>query len=131
MKGIRLLGLLPIALGCGSTGATFEYDDKVAVKNAFIDVVRERYGGRPDGRLQAPDVQANRVRCAFLYNNEVDGADSEYIDLTFGRQVDANKARAIYRVLVYQPLQGPNRVLREQGQEIAALLQQRLESPPK
>jgi len=55
----------------------------------------------------------------------VDGAEAEWIDLTFKQ----DGSRRIYRVLAYQPLRGPNRVLDEQTRRIEGMLQERLKPP--
>ena len=121
MRSIAFL-LLVVTLGCGPSRVGSDYQDKAAVKEQFISVVRECYRERGDGTLREPVIDTERVRFVFQYVKEVDDAEAEWIDLTFSKQ----GSRRMYRVLVYQPLQGPNRVLDEQTRRVAAMLQERV-----
>jgi len=66
MRNIALtLLVVPMTLGCGSTGAATEYQDRAAVKEQFIAVVRECYRERGDGTLREPLIDPERVRLVF------------------------------------------------------------------
>jgi hypothetical protein len=121
----RLALLLPLLFGCAS-GREFEYEDRVAVKTAFVEVVKECYAGRTDGTLQPALIEGNRVRIAFQYKKEVDRADSETVDLTFKELYQQTGKKRIYRVVAYQPLGGPNRIMEEQTALIEGKLAERL-----
>jgi hypothetical protein len=132
-RGILLAAAL-VAAGCGTSSRAIEVDDRVAAKNVFIEVVRECYRERQDGVLQEPTVDPNRVRLVFQYGKEVDGAEAEWIELKLAQEREASssaKPRTVCRVLVCQPLSGPNRVLDEPTRRIEAKLRERLGAPPK
>jgi hypothetical protein len=127
-RGGIFLGAAVAAAGCGTSGPSIEVDDRVAAKNAFIEVVREVYRERQDGVLQEPTVDPNRVRMVFQYRKEVDGADAEWIDL---RLTGGRETRTVCRVVVHQPLSGRDRILDEPARRIEEKLRERLGAPRK
>lgn len=120
--------LLSALAGCGATGRPVDYEDDAAVRSAFIAVVQECYRGRQDGILREPAIDPNRIRFVFQYDKMVDGAMMQWIDLTFARLPNGAHSRPVFRVLVSEPLRGPNRVLRDQTARLEGMLRERLKA---
>lgn len=119
MNVIRLSGWMCalIAFGCGTPERRYDYEDKAEVKNRFMAAVKECYRDRKDGVLHEPVIGAEDVRIAFQYDKEMDGSDTEFIELSFGHAAAAQgsganaPSRRVYSVRVFQPRRGRDKTL--------------------